>query len=448
LRDQINAVICPIIGDMFKRTLDEQVTTLLGRCKGQHRAHLTPQPTALHCLGCGRHQTLDFVRKGYYDRSQVTLWGGIDLAVPRVECTCGHCPPILFDVIGAYDRLWSDVDTVILGLVAWSASLRTIGAVVQLQSGQVISIGTTQRRVKRVAALAGEQMREKVVTSPPVVVLDAVWGSMMVETGEKKKDKRGRLRRVKRCKKIPLLIALGVDPVTGTTTLLAWRQGTAESEEDWTALLTMVHDRGIHVASGLRLFIHDGCPGLASALGVVDFGSVAAQRCIFHKLRNVARDVMGNEAMTREEKRARLLAVLEEASAIYDAPSAAEARARAAAFRAHWQEQEPKAVATLERDFEMTLTYYALLDEAEAREQAWRPECLRTTSLLEGENGSLRAKWRQARLFWSIEGQTGALWLVARHRERDDKTDRTAWLSPIMAALLASEQLPPNFPTP
>jgi transposase-like protein len=320
--------------------------------------------------------------------------------------------------------------------------------VVQLQSGQVISIGTTQRRVKRVAALAGEQMREKVVTSPPVVVLDAVWGSMMVETGEKKKDKRGRLRRVKRCKKIPLLIALGVDPVTGTTTLLAWRQGTAESEEDWTALLTMVHDRGIHVASGLRLFIHDGCPGLASALGVVDFGSVAAQRCIFHKLRNVARDVMGNEAMTREEKRARLLAVLEEASAIYDAPSAAEARARAAAFRAHWQEQEPKAVATLERDFEMTLTYYALLDEAEAREQAWRPECLRTTSLLEGENGSLRAKWRQARLFWSIEGQTGALWLVARHRERDDKTDRTAWLSPIMAALLASEQLPPNFPTP
>lgn len=448
LCDEINALIRPTIEDAFTRTLDDTVTGLLGRRKGQHRAHLTPQPTALHCRSCGRHQTLDFVRKGYYDRSQLTLWGSIDLAVPRVECACGHCPPIAFDVISAYDRLWSDVDAMILGLVAWSASLRTIGAVVQLQSGQVISIGTAQRRVKRVAALATDHMRQKVVSSPPVMVLDAIWGSMMVETGEKKKDKRGRLRRVKRCKKIPLLIALGVDPVTGQTTLLAWRQGTAESVEDWTALLTMVHERGIHAASGLRLFIHDGCPGLVSALEMVDFGVVAGQRCIFHKLRNVARDVLGNEAMTREEKRARLLAVLEEASAIYDASSAAEARERAAAFRAHWQEQEPKAVATLERDFEKTLSYYALLDEAKASGYAWRPECLRTTGLLEGENGSLRAKWRQARLFWSLEGQTGALWLVARHRERDDKRDRTAWLSPIIAALLASEQPPPKFPTP
>ena len=447
LRDKINAVICPIIGEMFTDALDDQVAILLGRSKGQHRAKVTPQPTTLRCLHCGRQQTLDFVRKGYYERSQLTLWGSIDLAVPRVECTCGHCPPVAFDILSAYDRLWSDVDALSMGLVAWSVSLRTIGAVVQLQSGQVISIGTAQRRVRRVAALAAAQMREKLTASPPVVVLDALWGSMMVETGETKKDKRGRLRRVKRGKKVPLLVALGVDPVMGKTTLLAWRQGTAEGVEDWTALLTALYERGIHADSGLRLFIHDGCAGLESALGEVDFGAVRRQRCIFHKLRNVARDVLGQDGMTREEKRGRLLAVLEEASAIYDAPSAAEARERATAFRAHWQEQEPKAVATLERDFEMTVTYYALLDEAQASGSAWRPQCLRTTSVLEGENGSLRTKWRQARSFWSVEGQTGALWLVARQRERDDKRDRTAWLSPIVAALLASRQPRPNFPT-
>jgi len=447
LRDEINAVICPIIGEMFTGALDDQVTTLLGRSKGQHRAQMTPQPTTLRCINCGRQQTLDFVRKGYYERSQLTLWGSIDVAVPRVECTCGHCPPVAFGVLSAYDRLWSDADSMIMGLVSWSVSLRTIGAVVQLQSGQVISIGTTQRRVKRVAALAAVQMREKLTASPPVVVLDALWGSMMVDTGETKKDKRGRLRRVKRGKKIPLLVALGVDPVTGETALLAWRQGKAEGMEEWTALLTVLYERGIHADNGLRLFIHDGCAALESALEVVDFGAVRRQRCIFHKLRNVARDVLGHDEMTREEKRARLLAVLEEASAIYDAPSAAGARERAAAFRVHWQEQEPKAVATLERDFEMTVTYYALLDEAQASGHAWRPPCLRTTSLLEGENGSLRAKWRQARSFWSEEGQTGALWLVARQRERDDKRDRTAWLSPIVAALLASRQPQPNFPT-
>jgi len=448
LRDEVNALIAPIIANVFNGTLDDQVTILLGRSTGQHRAQLTPQPTALRCINCGCQQTLDFVRKGHYGRTQLTLWGSIDLAVPRVECTCGHCPPVPFDVISAYDRLWSDADAMILGLVSWSVSLRTIGAVVQLQSGQVISIGTAQRRVKRVAVLAAAQMREKVAASPAVVVLDALWGSMMVETGERKKDKRGRDRRVKRGKKIPLLVALGVDPVTAETTLLAWRQGTAEGVEDWTALLTALYERGIHADSGLRLFIHDGCAALESALEVVHFGAVRRQRCIFHKLRNVARDVVAHDGMTREEKRARLLAVLEEASAIYDAPSAAEARARAAAFRLHWQEQEPKAVATLERDFEMTLTYYALLDEAQASGCAWRPQCLRTTSLLEGENGSLRAKWRQARSFWSVEGQSGALWLVARQRERDDKKDRTGWLSPIVAALLAAEQPHPNFPTP
>lgn len=448
LRDEVNALTAPIIAGVFNGALDDQVTTLLGRSTWERRASLTPQPTALRCIHCGAQQTLDFVRKGHYERTQLTLWGSIDLAVPRVECACGHCPPVAFDVVSAYDRLWSDVDAVTMGLVAWSVSLRTIGAVVQLQSGQVISIGTTQRRVKRVAAQAAVQMREKLTASPPVVVLDALWGSMMVETGETKKDKRGRRRRVKRGKKIPLLVALGVDPVMGKTTLLAWRQGTAEGLEDWTALLTILYERGIHADSGLRLFIHDGCAALESALGEVDFGAVRRQRCIFHKLRNVARDVLGNDEMTREQKRARLLAVIEEASAIYDAPSAAEARERAAAFRLHWQEQEPKAVATLERDFEMTLTYYALLDEAQASGSAWRPQCLRTTSLLEGENGSLRAKWRQARSFWSVEGQTGALWLVARQRERDDKKDRTAWLSTIMAGLLASRQRQPNFPTP
>jgi hypothetical protein len=448
LRDEINTVTSPIIAQMFSTALDEQVTTLLGRPKGQHRAKATPQATSLRCLNCGRQQTLDFVRKGHYVRTQLTLWGSIGVAVPRVECTCGYCPPVAFDVISAYDRLWSDTDAMILGLVSWSVSLRTIGAVVQLPSGQVISIGTAQRRVKRVAALAAVRMREKVVVSPAVVVLDALWGSMMVETGERKKDKRGRLRRVKQGKKIPLLVALGVDPMTGETTLLAWRQGTAEGVEDWTALLTVLYERGIHADSGLCLFIHDGCAGLESALEVVHFGEVRRQRCIFHKLRNVARDVLGHDSMTREEKRARLLAVLEEASAIYDTDSAAEARARATAFRMHWQEQEPKAVATLERDFGMTLTYYGLLEEARASGCAWRSQCLRTTSLLEGENGSLRAKWRQARSFWSVEGQTGALWLVARQRERDDKKDRTAWLSPIMAALLASRKLQPNFPTP
>ncbi len=47
--------------------------------------------------------------------------------------------------------------------------------------------------------------------------------------------------------------------------------------------------------------------------------------------------------------------LLEQASAIYQADSAVEARARLAAFADTWQARAPKAVATLKRDFEQTI---------------------------------------------------------------------------------------------
>ena len=58
--------------------------------------------------------------------------------------------------------------------------------------------------------------------------------------------------------------------------------------------------------------------------------------------------------------------------------SAAQAYQRLAKWAQDWRERAPKAVATLERDFEQTLVYYSL--ESVARE--W----ISTTSLLERTN--------------------------------------------------------------
>ncbi len=82
--------------------------------------------------------------------------------------------------------------------------------------------------------------------------------------------------------------------------------------------------------------------------------SVADQRCIFHKLKNVTDALSSSlEAETKKE-------LLGQARGIYQATSAERARELLAGWVVKWQSLEPKAVASLQRDFETTLTYYCL----------------------------------------------------------------------------------------
>jgi transposase-like protein len=436
LRQDIMTTITPTVVGTFEDALEEEVTTYTGRRKGQHRAGLQAAASPLVCAVCSRHATLDFVRNGHYERTLLTLWGSLDLSVPRVECVCGHCPalpPVLFD---RYDRLWSDLDAAIIQYTALALSLRSVSAVLELQSGQVVSIGTVQRRIAGAAILATQTLSQPLASVPPVIMVDGLWGTFMAKTGDRKLDKRGRLRQVKHKQKVPLLVAYGIDPTTGEKQVLAWVQGTAEDAGSWERLLNLLYKRGVHYDRGLRLLIYDGSSGLDAALDLVDFGAVRRQRCIFHKLRNVVKDVLGTEEMTRPEKRERVQAVLADACAVYEAANAEQARQRAMAFRLKWSALEPKAVATLERDFELTLTYYAVIAEAQAGGEAWLQIYLRATSSLERFNRDLRTKWRQAGAYWSAEGMQGAFWLVTQKRADHDQTTRIGWIAPIVAQLL------------
>ena len=434
----ILAAIIPTVEARFNGGLSAEVATYLGREKGQHRGSLTAAASPLLCPVCARHATLDFVRNGHYPRTLLTMWGGLHLAVPRVECVCGHCPPIPFALLDRFDRLWSDMDATIIQCTALALSLRAVSAVVELQNGQVVSIGAVHRRVVEGAVLAAHEMERLLVAVPPVIMVDGLWGTFMADSGERKRDKRGRLRQVKRRQTIALLVAYGVDPETGNKRLLAWVRGTAESAEDWERLLSKLHGRGVHYGAGLRLFVHDGSSGLEAALEMVDFGPVRRQRCIFHKLRNVVRDVLGNDGMSRAEKQERVTAVLKDACAVYEAATAAQARERAVVFRVKWGEQEAKAVATLERDFEQTLTYHVVAGEAQTAGNTWLATYLRTTSGLERFNRGLRRKWRQAGAFWSEDGLLAAMWFVTQEGAQRDKATRTGWLAPIVAQMLDS----------
>jgi putative transposase len=159
----------------------------------------------------------------------------------------------------------------------------------------------------------------------------------------------------------------------------------------------------LHTASecGLQAVIRDGCGELGEAVALVYGSTVLEQRCLFHKLRNVAdkcREELKGEANKETRKQ-----LMEQASAIYQAESAPEARARLATCAATWRTRTPKTVATFQRDFEQTIVYSAL--EGVAR------ELIRTTSLLERTNRELRRKFRQACCFGSLKGAEVAIYL-------------------------------------
>src|SRR5207247_6725356 len=118
-------------------------------------------------------------------------------------------------------------------------------------------------------------------------------------------------------------------------------------------------------------------------------------------MRNVADKC--REELKGEKKKEERKKLMTQVSAISQAESAAQARARLVTFADTWRARAPKTVATLERDFEQTIAYYAL--DGVAR------ELIRTTSLLERTNRELRRKFRQVCCFGSPKGADVAIYL-------------------------------------
>ena len=108
-------------------------------------------------------------------------------------------------------------------------------------------------------------------------------------------------------------------------------------------------ERGVRVEHGFKVAVRDGGSGLGEALNYVYGSSVADRRCIFHKLKNVG-DGCRSEPETSLKKE-----LMGQAKGIYEAGSAKRIRELLAEWVEKWCNLEPKAVASLERDFESTL---------------------------------------------------------------------------------------------
>ena len=314
----IDAVIAGVVRTAIEAALVEEVTALLGRGPRERRRRDDATEVAARCNRCGTQRRSQFYRAGTYLRSLLTFEVWTPVRVPRVSCVCGGMVDVEFVHLVPYGRRWFDVEERARELAALCVSLRDAVQVLAWRNGQPLALTTVNGIVNETAWLHAAWAAGPLERVPAVVLLDGLWLKTLEPTGATYLDRAGRERPRQRKRTRPILVAYGVDPVSGERWLLDWERGEAEDAASWQRFLERLEQRGLVAERGLELIVHDGGSGLAAALTTVYFGpSVELQRCLFHKLRNTWQAVRGDEAMSRKDRQQRRQAVLADARAIY-----------------------------------------------------------------------------------------------------------------------------------
>lgn len=160
---------------------------------------------------------------------------------------------------------------------------------------------------------------------PPVVMLDAIWLTLLTPTSTMQVDALKRQRSVKTKQKVCVLVALGLYPQTDRWGILGWHIAQDESKDAWQDLLAPLETRGLYREGDLELFIHDGGKGLRATLDYL-YPNIPHQRCTFHKLRNLWHSIQVPDGLTKQERIDYKLQLLQPVQAIFYAEDATEAR--------------------------------------------------------------------------------------------------------------------------
>lgn len=374
--------------------LETDVTNWLHRDYHQRRASVSRQ-TQARCQRCGSQRATDFMRNGRRKRQLVTTFGVLDFWLPRVVCACGGSVSVPFSILKPYQQLWDDVAQQIARWGALGLSLRQMQDEIGAQYAAQVGLRSLNQQVNHV------ESPTPIVLSrvPPVVMLDAIWVTLLADTDQTQIDRLKRHRRVKTGQKVCVLVALGLWPQSGRWGILGWHLAASESQAEWEALLVPLEARGLYRQRGLELLIHDGGSGLIAALNQL-YPHIPHQRCAFHKLRNLWQAIQPPEGLSRQARTAYKQVILHEAQAILYARDEQAAGEQRDTLVATYQHTQPAFVATLLRDWDETIAFFRVL----RRFPQWRRTALRTTSLLERVNRMLRRLFRPKAAFHSVSG--------------------------------------------
>ena len=401
--------LCKTIGARLTALLVAIVSHVVGRDHYVRRIKVSKRLLREgKCCRCGSTRSQRFSRNGFRRREPLlTTWGVIPFDLPRVRCECGGSVKIDFGgLIRPYQRIGDDVDVQIQRLGGIAASLRQMREFFGHMRVGPLSLRTLNERLHLLVNLDPAREAEDV---PPVMQIDAIWITLLRANGRVRRDRKGRKRAVKGRFKVPILVAMGIWPDSDRREILHWHVGESESAEEWVKFLEILEEQGIRGENGLKLIIHDGGKGLCSALQTVWFNA-EQQRCLFHKLRNIAKAIQLPEGLTAEQKRQRRKKILKDFKSIWEAHRYDTVLRRYLKVVRKYRDTQPVAVATLRRDFRATVTYYAL----EKQFPTWKRKYLRTTSHLERFNRNIRRRTRPANAYHSDSGVTAMMSQVVR----------------------------------
>lgn len=283
---EAHAALLNALNMRMNELLAEAVAVLLGRERYERRGHVPKTVQGGECPHCHRRQSHHFGRHGGRWRTVTTYWGDLHVYWRRARCVCGHCVELnLNGWLAPYQRLGEDVDVLIQRWGGLSLSLRQMAGELAHTYIGPLALRTLNMRLHQLKELTPELAT---TAAPPVVLVDGFYITQLRPNGEVRTDAKGRRRKVKGRFKRCLLVALGMWPDTGRQEVLAWTLTEGEDFTTWLTLLSQLEAAGINVEHGLQLLIHDGHAGLTQALRFLDLG-VSLQRCVFHKLRNIAK---------------------------------------------------------------------------------------------------------------------------------------------------------------
>jgi transposase-like protein len=387
--------LCDMVASRIEQQLEKDVDIWLHRNHYQRREDVGERKTGAICCRCGSRRAQDFSRNGHRERQIVTTYGVMSFWLPRVVCKCGGSVKIPFSILEPYQRLWDDLTEQVSRWASLGLSLRQMQGEIGYQMGTQIGLRKFNEMVQDVE----NPVPIELTSVPPVIMLDAIWVTLLKDTKTKQKDKKGRKRIVKERNKVCILVALGIYPQNQRWGILGWELADSEDQAAWERLLVPLENRGLYRERGLELLIHDGGKGLIAALNFI-YPHIPHQRCLFHKLRNLWHAIQTPEGMLREDKKELKRELIQQVAEVFYASTPEEAYQLRDAFCSQWQDTQPEMVATLKRDWKDSIAFYRVL----ARFPKWPRRTLRTTSLLERVNRILRRLFRAAGAYHSTSG--------------------------------------------
>lgn len=294
--------------EAFNRVIRNDLTAFLGR-----------QPYERRKKDKGNY------RNGSYRRSLDTEFGELrDIEVARDRN--GEFEP---QVLDRYRRRDKKIDRAVMELFVGGISTRRIKKVMKLLIGVGYSAGTVSNINKQLTEEMKKWLESPLADDVRYIFLDGL--NLPVRRFTVSKES--------------LLMAIGVT-VDGHSKVLGVQLGSRESAASWREFLKGLKVRGLH-GKELRLGVMDGLPGLEAAFEET-YPQAKTQRCVVHKLRNVAAKLP--RSIQKE--------CLSGLKRVFHAASEAKARANWVRWKAKWEKIAPGAVSCVEKDLEVLLSFY------------------------------------------------------------------------------------------